>query len=66
MAIDAVEKPDDSRFPFPAYMIGLRQGWIFSAPFETFPIHLHQQGTWGPTTDNGGKDGIKSFFEEVM
>ena len=66
MAMDALAKPDDSRFPFPAYMIGLRQGWIFSAPFETFPIDLHQQGTWGPTTDGGGTGGIKSFFEEVI
>ena len=65
MAIDTLANPDDSRFPFPAYMIGLDEGWIFSAPFETFPIDLYRQGTWGPISDGGGTDEVKSFFEEV-
>ncbi len=33
-------------FPYSAYVVGLRQEWIFSAPFETFPINLEAGGEW--------------------
>ena len=65
MAIDTITSSVKSRFPFPAYMVGLDRGWIFSAPFETFPIELQTQGVWGPTRDDGGTDNVKSFIEEV-
>lgn len=37
---------DETIFPYSAYAIGLRQEWIFSAPFETFPINLEAGGEW--------------------
>jgi molybdopterin/thiamine biosynthesis adenylyltransferase len=33
-------------FPHSAYAVGLRQEWIFSAPFDTFPINLEAGGEW--------------------
>lgn len=33
-------------FPCSAYAIGLRKEWIFSAPFDTFPINLEAEGEW--------------------
>ena len=66
MAVDVLEESDDSRFPFPAYMVGLAEGWIFSTPFETFPIELHSEGAWGPTKEDGGKDAVTSFVKEVV
>lgn len=65
-AVDVLEESDDSRFPFPAYMVGLAEGWIFSTPFETFPIELHSEGAWGPTKDDGGKDAVTSFVKDVV
>jgi hypothetical protein len=37
----------NSLFPQSAYMIGLKQGWIFTAPFHTFPLQYIPNGTWG-------------------
>lgn len=47
MAIDTLIHPADSLFPQSAYMIGLKQCWIFTAPFHTFPIQYVPAGTWG-------------------
>lgn len=33
-------------FPCSAYVIGLRGEWIFSAPYETYPINLEAEGEW--------------------
>lgn len=50
-AIDVLVAPDTSMFPAQAYAIGLTSEWIFTAPFDTFPIALQQGGAWGPTFD---------------
>jgi molybdopterin/thiamine biosynthesis adenylyltransferase/ubiquitin-protein ligase len=47
MAIDTLVRPVGSLFPQSVYMIGLKEGWIFSAPFHTFPIQYVPAGTWG-------------------
>ncbi len=48
MAIDALLRPGTSLFPNPAYVIGLRRGWIFDAPFDTRPIDFVPEGSWAP------------------
>jgi len=40
MALDTLMRPTASSFPASAYMIGLKTGWIFTAPFDTWPIDL--------------------------
>lgn len=40
MAIDLLIPREPSSFPNSAYLIGLSKGWIFSQPFETYPIEL--------------------------
>ncbi|KMS56194.1 thiamin biosynthesis protein [Novosphingobium barchaimii LL02] len=47
MAIDTLVRAD-TLFPSSAYTIGLAPEWIFTAPFEVFPIDLAQEGVWGP------------------
>lgn len=37
---------EETIFPHSAYAVGLRQEWIFNAPFETFPIDLEAGGEW--------------------
>ena len=46
MAIDALLRPGTSLFPHPAYLIGLKRGWIFDAPFDTRPIDFVPEGSW--------------------
>jgi molybdopterin/thiamine biosynthesis adenylyltransferase len=40
MAIDLLIPREPSSFPNSTYLIGLSKGWIFSQPFETYPIEL--------------------------
>lgn len=40
MAIDLLIPREPSSFPNSAYLIGLSKGWIFSQPFETYPIEF--------------------------
>lgn len=37
-AIDTALRRNPSQFPHPVYLIGLRQEWIFTQPFDTRPI----------------------------
>jgi hypothetical protein len=40
MGIDMLIPRNPSIFPNSVYMIGLAEGWIFRAPFETYPIDV--------------------------
>lgn len=56
LAIDILVR-EETIFPSSAYAIGLRSEWIFSAPFETFPINLEPEGKWSqPATDESSAE----------
>ena len=38
VAIDQLLESEPSLFPYSMYLIGLRRGWIFDAPFHTIPL----------------------------
>lgn len=40
MALDTLRPAAESDYPYSAYLIGLREEWIFQQPFQTFPIML--------------------------
>jgi len=40
MVIDLLVPRNPSIFPYSAYMVGLKKGWIFDQPFETRPIEM--------------------------
>ena len=40
MAIDLLIPRDPSSFPNSVYLIGLSKAWLFSQPFETYPIDV--------------------------
>ncbi len=52
LATDVLVRPDESAFPVPAYAIGLRKAWIFSEPFETWPIKLGGSEPWKTESDS--------------
>ena len=54
-ALDALLR-SESVFPQSAYAVGLKPGWIFEAPFETWPIALAQEGAWGPEREEGHQE----------
>ena len=45
LAIDTALKRAPSHFPYPLYLIGLRQEWIFTQPFDTQPVEV-RGGDW--------------------
>ncbi|UDM50910.1 ThiF family adenylyltransferase [Cupriavidus sp. MP-37] len=55
LALDILTR-DESIFPSSAYAIGLAAEWIFSAPFETWPIDFHSEGQWGGSIEGASQD----------
>lgn len=40
MALDLLLEREPTLFPYSLYVFGLRRGWFFQEPFETFPIDV--------------------------
>lgn len=55
-----------SLFPQSAYAIGFRPGWIFDAPFDTWPITLTAEGDWGPEKDDHLSEELDAFIAEFF
>ena len=57
MALDALRPPEQSDYPFSAYVIGLRREWIFQQPFEVYPLQLRSAQDALPPTESDQPDG---------
>ena len=66
LATDVLVRPDDSAFPVPAYAIGLRKAWIFSEPFETWPIQLAGSGPWKIEQDSASVAESLALLRELL
>mgnify|MGYP003625594748 CR=1 FL=1 len=53
-------------FPHSAYAIGLRQEWIFSAPFDTFPINLEPGGEWQLPASEESSEELIALMKELF
>ena len=56
----------ETTFPQSAYAIGLRAGWIFGSPFDTWPIELRSEGEWGPQKDEHLSEQLDAFVAEFF
>jgi molybdopterin/thiamine biosynthesis adenylyltransferase len=65
LALDTLTQ-DESGFPHSAYAIGLKKGWIFEAPFDTWPIALTPEGEWGPEKDERLDEEITALSEQLF
>ena len=66
LIIDTICRPTSSIFPQSAYAIGHAAKWLFSAPFDTFPIAYTLEGTWGAIVEEGASDKALEFLEELL
>jgi hypothetical protein len=68
LAIDTLIRPEASLFPYPAYAIGLANAWIFSAPYDTWPIVLTGEEGWGdkPGRDPDAVNEVIRFIDETL
>lgn len=65
MAIDCLMR-SESAFPQSAYAIGMSDQWIFTAPFDVWPIELRMDGEWGVPHDDNFKEEFSAFAQQLF
>lgn len=66
LVMDVLIHPGASAFPVPAYAIGLRKAWIFSEPFETWPIQLSGSEPWKVEQDSASVAESLALLRELL
>ena len=66
LATDVLIHPKESAFAVPAYAIGLRRAWIFSEPFETWPIQLAGSEPWKVEQDSASVAESLALLRELL
>lgn len=61
---DILTQTEESIFPYSAYMIGLKAGWMFSQPFQTEPIILNPEPWEAPAPID--QEAIKEAVDFMM
>jgi hypothetical protein len=64
-AIDLLARPGATTFPYPAYVIGLSDRWLFTAPFDVRPIDLGESDAWGVEPGAGDIDTLKELLADL-
>ena len=65
-ATDALLDPSSAQFPQAAYAIGFSEKWIFSQPFEVWPIELVLEGSWGAPAEEDKEAKVKELIEDLF
>jgi hypothetical protein len=65
LAIDILVR-EETIFPNSAYAIGLQREWIFSAPFETFPINFEAGEQWSQPASEESSAGLIALMGELF
>lgn len=65
-ATDLLARPDATIFPYSAYLIGLTERWIFTAPFDVRPIDLGESDAWGSESEAGDNEVLKQLLAELL
>jgi len=65
-AIDVLARPDATIFPISAYLIGLRERWLFTAPFDVRPIDLGESDVWGADREPGDAEALEALVADLL
>jgi hypothetical protein len=65
-AIDLLARPDSTTFPFSAYLIGMAERWLFTAPFDVRPIDLGAGDGWNTEAQEGDLDALKQLLADLF
>jgi hypothetical protein len=65
-AIDLLARPHATIFPYPAYLIGLSEKWLFEAPFDVRPIDLGESDAWGAEPGPGDGEALQQLLGELL
>jgi hypothetical protein len=71
MALDALTHPTGTAYPYPMYLVGLSEGWIFDQPFHNIPISVPEASEAGwDDADPGAASEAESeglrFLKELL
>lgn len=64
--IDLLARPDATIFPYSAYLIGLRDRWLFTAPFDVRPIDLGESDVWGAEQEPGDVEALRQLISDLI
>ncbi|MEW8693090.1 MAG: ThiF family adenylyltransferase [Candidatus Thiodiazotropha endolucinida] len=66
--VDTLIEREPSRFPNPAYLVGLQRQWIFDQPLQVFPVESSETGSWSstPTDDDPMREGGIEFVQQLI
>ncbi len=65
-AVDLLARPNSTIFPHSAYVIGLRDRWLFAAPFDVRPIDLGESDAWGSDKELRDAEALKTFIADLL
>ncbi|WP_454864238.1 ThiF family adenylyltransferase [Pseudomonas rhizophila] len=65
-AIDLLARPDSTIFPYSAYLIGMAERWLFTAPFDVRPIDLGAGDGWSTEAQEGDLNALKQLFADLF
>lgn len=65
-AIDLLARPDATIFPYSAYLIGMAEKWVFTAPFDVRPIDLGASDGWSTEAQEGDLDALKQLLADLF
>jgi hypothetical protein len=66
LALDTLSRPENSSFPYSAYVLGLSARWIFSAPFDTRPIAYTGNFEWTADQDAASEEELVEFLKDLL
>jgi len=66
LALDALLLPTQSAFPYSAYALGFSSAWIFTQPFDVWPIELVSEGQWGAQVEEDRGEKLTQLFNEFF
>lgn len=65
-AIDLLARPGSTIFPYSAYLIGMAERWVFTAPFDVKPIDLGASDGWSTETQEGDLEALKQLLADLF
>lgn len=66
IAIDLLARPGATIFPYSAYLIGMAQRWLFTAPFDVRPIDLGASDGWDTEAQVGDSEALNQLLADLL
>lgn len=66
MVVDQLLRPNQSIFSNSIYVIGMKPGWLFTSPFETWPVELTGGSTWKTKPEPEAGDALNALLADLI